>query len=179
MLRLVICLMVSKSIFLNIDRCLEIAGLHYHHTLVSKVFTSWKQWLHSCQEVRSREQMRQHQQHKMDALLSRVTSVCQHNSSAVEKECQDAPLSSGKECQNDPSSVVKECHHDPTTLGKDCHSGRHHNNTVTMDKECHLTSQNGAKRKQHPTDHPPAVRKEDTIGLITSKLVRQELVGTM
>lgn len=175
------------------DRCLEMATLHYHHALVAKVFTSWRQWLHSCREVRSREQMRQHQQHKMDALLARVTSVCQHESSTVEKVCQGDPTTSGKECQNDSptlgkvhhstvsSSVVKERHHDPTTLGKDCHSGRHHN-PATMDKDCHSRSQHDStalKKKQPPLSHPPVVRKEDTIGLITSKLVRQELVSVV
>ena len=165
------------------------ASLHYHHALVAKVFTSWKHWLCSCREVRSREQMRQQQQHKMDTLLARVTSVCQHDSSTVEKVCQGDPPTSGKECWNDSpalekachsavsSSVVKECHHDPTTLGKDCHSEQHHN-PIALSKNCHSRSQRDSTAlKKKSMSHPPAVRKEDTIGLITSKLVRQELVS--
>ena len=164
------------------------ATLHYRHTLVTKVFTSWKQWLHGCQEARSMEQMRQHQQHKMATLLSRVTAVCQHDSSTLE-ECQHNLSTLRKEHHHDPCTLEKECQHDPSTLEKE------HQHDLTIEKECHVSKSSSVdkesnskghydpttlkKKQQSVCNHNPAtVRKQDaTIGLITSKLVRQELVS--
>ena len=182
------------------------ASLHYRHTLVTKVFASWKQWLHGCQEARSMEQMRQQQHHKMAALLSRVTSVCQHDPSTLEKEHQRDPSTVENECQRDPSTLEKERQHDPSTLEKECQHDpstreeRQHDpstecqHNLTIEKECHVTKASSVdkecnskghtivrKKRQPLCNHNPTiVRKQDaTIGLITSKLVRQELVSVI
>ena len=114
------------------------------------------------------ELTRQHQQHKMAALLSRVTAACHHDGSTMEREDQCSPFGVLKETQHhvgaEKGSVVEhlglseksdlEGHHDPTALKKKREPGSHHS-------------------------QPPTMKRQDpTIGLITSKLVRQELVST-
>ena len=124
------------------------------------------------------EQMRQRQQHKMAALLSRVTAVCQHDPSTSEKDCQHDPAILEKERQHNPTPSQKQCQQDPSTVKKE---HRHH---LTIEKECsgvdkepNTNGQTTVKKKQQPV-HSATVRKRDaTIGLITSKLVRQELVS--
>lgn len=146
------------------------ATLHYHHSLVTKIFTSWKQWAHGCQEARSKEQMKQHQHHKMAALLARVTAVCQHDLSTTEKEYQPV-------CQHDLSTTEKECQpmcqHDPPI--------KNVSNSVkssNVDKECHSVSHHNHSTLGEKLHNSPALKREDTTpGLITSKLVRQELVS--
>ena len=167
------------------------ATLHHNHALVAKVFTSWKQWLRGRRETRSREQMRQRQQHKMAALLARVTSACWYDPSTAGDDCKDDPPTSQRDHKHDSSTVEchrdhsKECYstcnHHPTTLGKECHSVCHHDPT-TLGKKCHSSCHHDPTtlgKKQQPVHHP-TVRKEDTsVTLITSKLVRQELVSTI
>ena len=167
------------------------ATLHYHHTLVTKVFTSWKQWLCGCQEVRSREQMRQQQQHRMATLLARVTAACQHD---VERVCQHDPSTVEKKFQHDTSMVEKECQHDPSIVMKECDLSvakdntsikkRHHlTDSSCVAKECHSQCHHDPSTlgiKGQPTCHhnPPILKKKNTTaGLITSKLVRKELVS--
>ena len=132
------------------------------------MFTAWKQWLHGCREARSREHARHHQQHKMAALLARVTAVCQHDpstnnecrSSGVDKECHSV-------CHHDPSILkTKEqlvCPHNPSTLGTKRQPVCHHDPSL-LGAKCH---------------HNPSILKKEhtTPELITSKLVRQELVS--
>ena len=113
---------------------------------------------------------RQRQQHKMAALLSRVTAACHHDGSTMEREDQCSPSGVLKETQHHVgaekgSRVVEhsgvstqsdlEGYHDPTDVKKKRQLGCHHS-------------------------QPPTVKRQDpTVGLITSKLVRQELVSTV
>lgn len=175
------------KLLLYFHRCLEMSSLHYRHTLVAKVFTSWKQWLRCCQEARSMQQMRQQQHHKMVALLSRVTAACQHDPSTLEKERQHNPPTMQKECQHDPSTVEKE--RDSSTLEQE------HQHNLNIEKECSVTKSLGVdkecnskghhdpaivRKKQQPlcNHNPTSVRRQGAaVGLITSKLVRQELVS--
>ena len=162
------------------------SSLHYRHTLVAKVFTSWKRWLRGCQEAWSMEQVRQQKHHKMAALLSRVTAACQHDPSTLEKECQHDPSTLEKEYQHDPSTLGKEHRRDHSTMEKE-------HDSPTLEQE-HQHNYNGKETKPSGVDkdkghHDPTIvrkkrqplcnprRQDAAVGLITSKLVRQELVS--
>ena len=137
------------------------------------------------------EQMRQQQHHKMTALLSRVTAACQHDPTTLEKEYQHDPSTLEKEHQHDPPMMEKEHQHnhstvekqhDSSTLEQECQHERECSVTKSsgLDKECNSKGHHDPaivrKKRQPLCNHNPK-RQDATIGLITSKLVRQELVS--
>ena len=154
-------------------RCMEMAALHYHHSLVAKVFTSWKQWCSGCKEVRLRELTRRLQQEKMAALLARVSSVRHDDPSLVgRQQCDDKVDKENRLCQHDLHTVEKECQplcqDESHVVGKECKSVHQHDPHI-VEKNSHPHESSKSKLLKHSKDSAPS--------LITTKLVRQELVS--
>lgn len=135
------------------------AALHYHHSLVAKVFTSWKRWCSGCKEVRLRELTRHLQQEKMAALLAQVSAVHHDDPSPEEGQPHD--------------DKVDELHqHEPHIVGKDCQPVCQDESSVMKKADRHLYAVVKSRKPAHPTKSQNSVPS-----LITSKLVRQELVS--
>jgi len=150
---------------------MEMAALHYHHSLVAKVFFSWKQWCSDCKEVRLKELTRRLQQEKMAALLARVSAVHHDDPSLVgRQQCLVKVDKENKLCQHD--SHTEECQ--PLCQDK----------SLAMGKDYKLVCQHDphiVRKSRHPHNSsktkPLKFSKDSTPSLITSKLVRQELVS--
>ena len=154
-------------------RCIEMAALHYHHSLVAKVFFSWKQWCCDCKEIRLKELTRRLQQEKMAALLARVSAVHHDNPSPVgRQQCLDKVNKENKLCQHDPHTEGKECQplfqDESLAVGKDY--------KLVCEHDPHIV---GKSRHPHNSSKTKLLKlsKESAPSLITSKLVRQELVS--
>jgi len=145
------------------------AALHHRHSMVAKVFFSWKQWCSDCKEVRLKEMTRRLQQEKMAALLARVSAVRHNDPSLVGKQqCEDKVDKENQLCQ-DPQTEGKECH-------QLCLDGSH-----VVEKEYNSLCQHnqhivGKSHQPHASSKTKPL-KDSTPSLITSKLVRQELVS--